>query len=164
MQQQPDPAPTAHAGIELACFDVGGVTLAVDVARVREVARCPVMTKLPRAPSLIEGVIDLRGRVIPVIDLGRALQGAPRVDDPLARVVVIELDGLLFGLRVGRAADVLTLPCAALEEPPALVTQAGYQAVRAVVRRDNDTPVLVISLEHLLERIYRSARGQEDAA
>ncbi len=164
MQLQPDPTPAAHADIELACFDVGGVTLAIDVARVREVARCPVITPLPQAPSLIEGVIDLRGRVIPVIDLGRALQGAPRVDDPLARVVVIELDGLLFGLRVGSVADVLTLSSAALEEPPALVTHAGYEAVRAVVRRDNDTPVLVISLEHLLERIYRSARGQENAA
>ena len=162
--RQPDPTPAAHAGIELACFDVGGVTLAIDVARVREVARCPVITPLPKAPSLIEGVIDLRGRVIPVIDLGRALLEAPRVDDPLARVAVIELDGLLFGLRVGCAADVLTVSSAALEEPPALVTHAGYAAVRAVVRRDNDTPVLVISLEHLLERIYRSARGQEEAA
>ena len=164
MQAQLEQGAAAHADIELACFGVGGVTLAVDVAQVREVARCPVVTPLPKAPSLIEGVIDLRGRVIPVVDLGRALLDAPCVSDPLARVVVLELDGLVFGLRVGSEADVLTLSTAALEAPPALATHAGYDAIRAVVRRENDSPVLVISVEHLVERIYRSARNQEDAA
>ena len=164
MQAQPEQSGAAHADIELACFGVGGVTLAVDVARVREVARCPVVTPLPKAPSLIEGVIDLRGRVIPVVDLARALLDAPGAAGPLARVVVLELDGLVFGLRVGSTADVLTFSTSALEEPPALATHAGYDAIRAVVRRENDSPVLVISVERLLERIYRSARTQEDAA
>ncbi len=149
------------ATIELACFVLGDVTLAVDVQHVREVARCPALTPLPRAPSLIEGVIDLRGRVIPVVDLGRALLDRPVTDDPLARVAVLECDGLVFGLRVGAFADVLTLSTAALEESPALATNAGYEAVRAVLRRDGASPVLVISIENLLERIYRSARMQE---
>jgi purine-binding chemotaxis protein CheW len=144
-------------GIELACFALGDVTLALDVQQLREVARCPLLTPLPRAPSLIEGVIDLRGRVIPVVDLGRALLDRPLADDALARVAVVECDGLVFGLRVGSAAEVVTLPSSALEEPPALATHAGYDAVRAVVRREGLPPALVISVEHLLERIYRSA-------
>jgi len=144
-------------GIELACFALGDVTLAVDVQQLREVARCPLLTPLPRAPSLIEGVIDLRGRVIPVVDLGRALLDRPLAEDALARVAVVECDGLVFGLRVGSAAEVVTLPSSALEEPPALATHAGYDAVRAVVRREGLPPALVISVEHLLERIYRSA-------
>jgi purine-binding chemotaxis protein CheW len=160
---QPDTSASVDAGIELACFAVGGTTLAIDVQQVREVARCPAVTPLPKAPALIEGVIDLRGRVIPVVDLGRALFGLPACDDPLARVVVLEADGLVFGLRVGVAADVLSLPAAALEEPPALATHAGYDAVRAVVRREGEPPVLVLSVEHLLERVYRSARAGEEA-
>lgn len=151
-----------QSGIELACFALGDVTLAVDVSQVREVARCPAITPLPKAPQLIEGVIDLRGRVIPVVDLGRALLDRPVVDDPLARVAVLECDGLVLGLRVGSEAEVVTLPTAALEEPPALATHAGYDAVRAVVRREGAQPALVISVEHLLERIYRSARAQEE--
>jgi purine-binding chemotaxis protein CheW len=151
-----------HADIELACFTLGDVTLAVDVQQVREVARCPQLTPLPQAPRLIEGVIDLRGRVIPVVDLGRALLERDVVDDPLARVAVIESDGLVFGLRVGSAADIVTLSTAALEGAPALATQAGYDAIRAIVRRDGESPLLVISVEHLLERIYRSARAAEE--
>ena len=160
----PSETPDAPAAsIELACFSLGDVTLAVDVSHVREVARCPALTPLPRAPRLIEGVIDLRGRVIPVVDLGRALLDRPVVDDPLARVAILECDGLVFGLRVGAAADVVTLDAGALDEAPQLATHAGYDAVRAVVRREGAPPALVISVEHLLERIYRSARGSEEA-
>lgn len=153
----------SQAGIELACFTVGALTLAVDVQQVREVARCPALTPLPKAPPLIEGVIDLRGRVIPVVDLGRALLGTPIGDDPLARVAVLEAEGLVFGLRVGAVADVVSVSAAALEEPPALATQSGYDAVRAVVRREGEPPVLVLSVEHLLESVYRSARAREEA-
>jgi purine-binding chemotaxis protein CheW len=160
---QPEAAASPLATIELACFAVGDVTLAVDVQHLREVARCPALTPLPKAPALIEGVIDLRGRVIPVVDLGRALLDLPIVDDPLARVAVLECDGLVFGLRIGAVAEVVTLSTASLEEPPALATHAGYDAVRAVLRREGQAPALVISVEHLLERIYRSARGQEES-
>jgi purine-binding chemotaxis protein CheW len=151
-----------QGGVELACFALGDVTLAVELQQLREVARCPTLTLLPKAPSLIEGVVDLRGRVIPVVDLGRALLDRPVADDPLARVAVIECDGLVLGLRVGNEAEVVTLPASALAEPPALATHAGYDAVRAVVRREGAPPALVISVENLLERIYRSARPQEE--
>jgi purine-binding chemotaxis protein CheW len=160
---QSEAAAPQLATIELACFVLGDVTLAVDVQHLREVARCPALTPLPKAPALIEGVIDLRGRVIPVVDLGRALLDRPVVDDPLARVAVLECDGLVFGLRIGAIADVVTLSTAALEEPPALATHAGYEVVRAVLRREGAPPALVISVEHLLERIYRSARSQEES-
>ena len=159
----PAEAHAVHApDVELACFQLGEVTLAIDVAQLREVARCPAITPLPRAPSLIEGVVDLRGRVIPVVDLGRALLGQAVAPDPLARVAVLECNGLVLGLRVGTAADVVKLPGAALEPPPTLATQAGYGAVRAVVRREGAPPALVISVEHLLERIAGSVPAPEE--
>ncbi|MBW2373859.1 MAG: chemotaxis protein CheW, partial [Deltaproteobacteria bacterium] len=106
---------------------------------------------------LIEGVVDLRGAVVPVVDLGRALGEAPVDAGAAARIVLIEVDGLLFGLRVGGATEVLGAEASALEAPPALATQAGYDAVRAVVRRPDARPVLVLSVEHILESVFRSA-------
>lgn len=161
MQAEAQTAPSQD--VELACFVLGKVTFAVEVAQLREVARCPAIAPLPRAPRLIEGVVDLRGRVIPVVDLGRALLDGPLADDPLARIAVLECNGLVVGLRVGNVADVVKLPRAALEAPPALATQAGYGAVRAVVRREGAPPALVISVEHLLERISGSALAQEES-
>ena len=148
--------------VELACLEVRGQSFGVDVLQVREIVRAPAITPLPRAPRLVEGVIDLRGSIIPVVDLGRALGGAPIESDAGARIAIVEVDGLVFGLRAGAASDVLPVSAADVQSPPALVTQAGYEAVRAVVRRRGAGPVLVLSLEHLLESVYRS--GIEERA
>ena len=142
---------------DLACFEVNGNVLAIDVLQIREIVRWQEVTPLPQAPALIEGVIDLRERVIPVVDLGRALGGAAIERSPRARIVVLEVDGLVLGVRVAAAIDVLSLESQTVEPPPQLAMQAGYDAVRAVVRRPGASPVLVISLDHLLENIYRSA-------
>jgi len=149
----------------LGCFEVNGDLYAVDVAQLREVVRWQPVTGLPKAPPLIEGIVDLRGAVIPVIDLGRALHEAPTQPSVGTRIVIAEIDGLTLGLVVDCAVDVLSVDVAALDDPPALATQAGYDATRAVVRREGEAPILVLSLEHILERVYRSGLdGAEDAA
>jgi purine-binding chemotaxis protein CheW len=153
---------TGHAdvAVELACFRAGGVLYGVDVLQVREIVRAQAVTPLPNAPALIEGVIDLRGAVLPVVDLGRAL-GGRAAEGADVRIAVIEHEELALGLRVDAAVDVLGAPAHCVETAPALATNAGYDAVRAIVRRDGAPPVLVLSLEHLLESVYRSARGGE---
>ena len=142
--------------VNLACFEVKGRVYALDVAHVREIVRTQEITPLPMSPALIEGVVELRDGVVPVIDLGRALGGDPCEVSDKARIAVLEMDGLVMGLLVERASDVLSLDAQALEDPPSLATQAGYEAVRAVVRRPEERPVLVLSLDHILESVYRS--------
>ena len=148
--------------VDLACFEVAGCLYSLEVGQVREIVRSQEITPLPMAPALIEGVIDLRGALIPVLDLARALGGEPlAVDDRRTRIVVAEVDAMLLGLKVEAAVDILSLPVEALEDPPALATQAGYDAVRAVVRREGQAPVMVLSLEHILESVFRSAIANE---
>jgi purine-binding chemotaxis protein CheW len=146
----------AENRVELACLEPRGQMYGVDVHQVREIVRGQEVTPLPKAPRLIEGVIDLRGKVIPVVDLGRALGGEALASSPEGRIAVLELEGLRFGLRVQAAVDVVSLPAEAVCATPELASQAGYEVVRAVVRREKDSPVLVLSLEHLLESVYRS--------
>ena len=147
----------AENHVTLGCFEVGGRVYALDVSQVREVVRWQPVTPLPNAPALIEGVVDLRGAVIPVVDMGRAL-GLEAVKPGMrARIAVTESDGLVMGLAVDAALEVLPMDVTRMEDPPALATQTGYDATRAVVRRPNRDPILVLSLEHLLETVYRSA-------
>jgi purine-binding chemotaxis protein CheW len=149
--------------VELACFELEGTLYAVEVTQVLEIVRCPPLVRLPHAPALIEGVVDLRGVVLPIVDLGRALGGDATPDPERARIAVLKVDDLVFGLRVSAAVDVLALPATQVEGIPRLAAQAGYEAVRAVVRRAGAKPVLVLSLEALLERVYRSAAAEEPA-
>ena len=150
--------------VTLGCFEVGGRTIAIDVSHVREVVRWQPVTPLPNSPRLIDGVIDLRGAVIPVVDLGRALGGSPVVVTDQTRIAVTEIDGLVVGLGVDAAVEVLQVDACTMEDPPPLATHAGYDAVRAVVRRPDSEPIVVISLEHLLENIYRSALPEQEVA
>jgi purine-binding chemotaxis protein CheW len=155
-----DGADRFESQIDLACLEVRGQIYGVEVQQIREIVRAQTLTPLPNAPLLLEGVIDLRGVIVPVVDLGRVLGGAPIDSEGQARIAIVEVDGLVFGLRVGAASDVLPVAASDLRSPPALVAQAGYEAVRAVVRRADAAPVLVISLEHVLERVYHSALGE----
>jgi purine-binding chemotaxis protein CheW len=144
-------------GVTLGCFEVDARTYAIDITQVREVVRWQPVTPLPKAPVLIEGVIDLRGVVVPVMDLGRSLGGERVEAGPRARIAITEVDGLVVGLIVDSAVEVLVVEPSALEDPPLLATQAGYDAMRAVVRRPDAEPILVLSLECLIESVYRSA-------
>jgi len=144
--------------VNLACFLLQGNVYAIEVPYLREIVHCQAVTVLPKAPSLIEGVIDLRGAVVPVVDLGRVLDSEPVKESARARIAVVEVEGLVFGMRVEAATHLLTIEATRLEEPPALATQSGYDAVRAVLRRNDDVPVLVLSMDHVLEAIYRSAQ------
>lgn len=144
------------AQVELACLEVRGQIYGIDVQQVREIVRAQTLTPLPRAPELVEGVIDLRGVIVPVVDLGRALGGAPIADAATSRIAIVEIDGLVFGLRADAAAEVLAVPGSSVQSPPALVAQSGYDAIRAVVRRPDLPPVLVLALESVLETVYRS--------
>ncbi len=160
---------TSRAGFDdqvtLGTFEVAGRVIAMDVSYVREVVRWRPVTPLPKAPALIEGVVDLRGAVVPVVDLCRALNGSPMKASSKARIVVTEIDGLVVGFGVDAAIEVLQVDATSMEAPPPLATHAGYEAAKAVVRRSNSEPIVVLSLEHLLESVYRSGpAAQEDAA
>ncbi len=149
---------TNDVTVELACFGVNDQTYGVDVLQIREIVRWQEVTPLPMAPALIEGVIDLRANVVPVVDLGRVLGGEAIEETTEARIAVLEVDDMVFGLRVAVAVDVLSVDASQVDEPPALATQSGYDAVRAVVRRPGEAPVMVLSIEQLLETVYRSAK------
>lgn len=158
------PEDFAENFVTLGCFEVRGRAYALDVAQLREVVRWQPVTPLPMSPALIEGVIDLRGSVVPVVDLGRALGLGPVEPGPRARIAVAELDGLVMGLAVDAALDVTPVDVERMEDPPALAVQTGYEVSRAVVRRPEGEPILVLSLEQLLESVYRSGLPQQEVA
>lgn len=154
MKSAPD-APAALA-VDLACFEIAGQTYAVEIERVREILATPVVTRLPDAPAAIEGVIDLRGALIPVLDLAAFLApaSAPRTSGTRMFVVVVR-DGLV-GFRVERATHVVRVARESLEAVPGLLREAGCDAVAAAVRRDQRPPIFLLDLGVLVERVVRA--------
>lgn len=151
--------------IVLGCFEVDGSVYAIDVSHLREIVRWQPVAPLPRSPELIEGVVDLRDSVIPVVDLGRLLAEKSIEPSAATRILIADVDGLALGLVVDAMEDVLTIDAEDLDDPPALTTHAGYKVTRAIVRRPDQLPILVLSADHILESVYRSALvGEEGVA
>lgn len=89
--------------MQLLLFDLAGQRYAIPLAAVREVLRAVSIAPLPSAPAIVEGVVNLRGRPVPVLDLRRRLGIAARALDPSEHFIIAEIDGRLVAFRVDRA-------------------------------------------------------------
>lgn len=113
-------AASPRAGARLYCtFVVAGRMFAVDAASVTEVFRGRVTTSVPKAPPAIRGLLNLRGRIVPAIDMRRRLGFDVRPDDDGLHVVVVAGGGEAYSLLVDAIADVVEIPAAAIEPPTA---------------------------------------------
>ena len=149
--------------VTLACCEVKGRAYAIEVACVREIVGLAEITPMPNAPRLIEGVIDLRGNLIPVLDLARVLGiGDVAVCDGGGRIVVLDFRGLALGLKVDAATDVMTLDAGELGAVPELATASRDEFVRSIVRRDGEPPIMVLSIEALVKNIDGAVGSVDD--
>jgi purine-binding chemotaxis protein CheW len=131
---------SAPAGSEQAApflataFYLSGRLFAVDAAAVEEVVRLRRTTPVPHAPPYVTGVMNLRGKIVSVIDLGCKLgiHSAPPTED--SRVYIMRDAGELVGVLVDQAADVMELDCGRLEPPPANVRGGEAQYLRGIAR------------------------------
>jgi purine-binding chemotaxis protein CheW len=135
---------------QVVVFELGSEQYGVAIGQVREVIRLPAITAVPRAPAHVHGVINLRGRVIPVIDL-RARLGLP--DDgrrPAARLVVVEVGGVTVGTAVDAVSDVVRVPRSTVEPAGATTLADEPVHVRGVARLD-DRRVTLLDLTRIFD-------------
>jgi purine-binding chemotaxis protein CheW len=124
----------AEATEHLATFFLGREEYGVDVRLVQEIIRVSDITQVPRAPDFIKGVINLRGRIIPVIDLKRKLGLGEVALARQSRIVVVKIKDRLVGLLVDGASQVLKVPLSAIEAAPDEVAEIEAAAVRGVAK------------------------------
>ncbi len=103
--------------LQVVGFRIGNETFGVRIASVREIVRVTEITTVPNAPDTIEGVINLRGKIIPVMDLRKRFGQGEIVTDKKNRILVVELDNKLLGLIVNSASEVLKIPPSEIEPP-----------------------------------------------
>lgn len=139
----------AVAGNQVVIFALGDDRFAVDVGQVREVLRTPPLTRLPGAPEYVRGVANLRGEVVPVVDL-RVKLGEPEGDHEDTRVVVCELEGEVIGIEVDEVQEVATLDPEQIHPAPRRWVEQSQQAVTGIARLDEEL-ILVVDLARLLK-------------
>jgi purine-binding chemotaxis protein CheW len=134
----------------LATFFLSGEEYGVDVRLVQEIIRVSEITQVPRAPGFIKGVINLRGRVIPVLDLKRKLGlGEVAESARTSRIVVVKVKERLVGLLVDGASQVLKVPVASIEAAPEEVVEIDANYLRGVAKLE-DRLIILMDLPKVL--------------
>jgi purine-binding chemotaxis protein CheW len=153
--------PQRHLNRELHIvgFQVGRETYGVPIVSVHEIVRVPEITAVPDAPEYMEGVINLRGKIVSVIDLRKRLGEKQVAPSRRNRILVVEHKGRLCGLIVDSASEVLKLPAAEIEPSSAVFHGGGLNCVTGLAKYRGRLIVL-LDMAGLLE--YSGLRQGEE--
>ena len=110
----------ANSVLQLVGFKVGNEEFGLDILRVQEIIRLRDLTRVPNMPGFVDGVINLRGQVIPVIGLRRCFGLETAAADKRTRIVVAEVNGNVLGFVVDQVSEVLRIASDTMEPPPRL--------------------------------------------
>lgn len=148
--------------LQLVTFHVGDEEFGVEILEVREINRMMEITRVPHAPDFVEGVINLRGQVIPVVDLRKRFGLSAVARDKSARIVVVELGDRVVGFLVDSVSEVLRVPRGLVEPPPPIVGGIDAAYIEAVVKLE-DRLLILLDLRKLLSRGETQELGEFEA-
>lgn len=120
--------------IQLVSFRLGSEVYAINISRVQEIKKMVEITKVPQAPSYCVGVVNLRGKVITVIDLRTKLDMEAIARDKNTRIVVYDVEGIVTGMIVDAVEEVLRIPRSAIEPAPGIATSTASDYIQGVAK------------------------------
>lgn len=135
--------------LQLVTFSIGEEEFGVDILKVQEIIRTMEITKVPRAQDFVEGVINLRGKVIPIIDLRRRFGLDSKNHDKHTRIIVIEINNMIVGFVVDSVSEVLRIPAGTVEPPPPVVAGLESEYISGVGKLQ-DRLLILLDLDKLL--------------
>jgi purine-binding chemotaxis protein CheW len=135
--------------VQMVSFTLDDVEYGINILSVHEILRMPDITRLPNSPSYIRGVINLRGNVIPVVDVRERFGLPDAVITPLTRIIVIEVEERLVGLLVDNVYQVVRVPDKNIDPPSELIEGVSEDFIKGIARHSNRL-IIMLSLGKLL--------------
>ncbi len=141
-------APAVRAG-EYLTYRLGGEEYGVDIQKVQEIRSYEQPTRIPNAPSFIKGVVNLRGVIVPVVDLRLKLNCETADYTDFTVVIVLAVQGRVVGVVVDSVSDVLNLEAAAIKDPPTL-SGGGESDFITGIASVGERMLMLVDIEALL--------------
>lgn len=135
---------------QMVVFEVGAGEFALDILATKEVVGLREIAPVPETPDYVEGVMNLRGNLVPVLDLRKRMRArkGSRNRDP--RIIVANLEGRFVGLIVDRASDVIRVDDENIEPAPDIIVEAGADYVTGIVNLGGRRFITLIDLRKAL--------------
>jgi purine-binding chemotaxis protein CheW len=145
--------------IQLVSFNLDQEEYGVDVLKVREIIRMPVVTRVPNTPHFVEGVINLRGKVIPIISMRKKFGLMEAENDKQTRIMVMDVDGELMGFVVDSVSEVIRISSSEIQPSPAIVASGIDQDCIAGVINQAERLLVLLDLERMFSNDEKSLFG-----
>ena len=151
---------TANAAelLQLVSFHLGGEEYGIEILSVQEIIRMMELTRVPNSPDFVEGVINLRGKVIPVIGMRKRFNMPAIEHTQQARIIVVEVDGHDVGFVVDAVNEVLRIPTDTVEPPPRLA-KVEREMVKGVGKLENRL-LLLLDVQKLLSHTEQAVMAE----
>jgi purine-binding chemotaxis protein CheW len=137
--------------LQIVGFRVGRETFGVPISLVHEIVRVPEITAVPEAPEFVEGVINLRGKIISVIDLRKRFKEKEITSNKKNRILVVEVDGRMFGVIVDMASEVLKMPETEIVLPPNIFEEGELNYVTGL-GKFRGRLIIMVDLTKILQK------------
>ncbi|HXZ30978.1 MAG TPA: chemotaxis protein CheW [Terriglobales bacterium] len=150
-----------NSDLHIVGFRVGRETYGVPITALHEIVRVPEITAVPDAPEYMEGVINLRGKIVSILDLRKRLGEAQVTPSKRNRILVLEHNGRLSGLIVDSASEVLKIPESEVEPPPTEFLEGGLNCVTGLGKHQGRLIVL-LDMAKLLQGSTSKQNNESD--
>jgi purine-binding chemotaxis protein CheW len=134
---------------QIVIFELGSEFFGADIAKVESIIKLQPITQLPHAPSFVEGVTNLRGKVLPVINLRKRFGLPAREIDKNSRIIVVSVDQIEVGMIVDEVSEVVTVPEGVVEAAPAIATSVDSSFIKGIAKLDQRL-VILLDLSRIL--------------
>ena len=140
---------TAQSEKQLVVFDLSSEAYGIDIGTVREIIRLQDITRVPKTPEFVEGVINLRGKVIPVLDLRKRFDLEVADQSEENRIVVVDIRGQDIGMVVDAVTEVLRIPANSVEPPSSVIVTADSDYLVGIAKLEQRM-IILLDLERVL--------------
>jgi len=136
-------------------FRVGEDIYGVPIEKVREIINFSRVTAVPRAPGFIEGIINLRGQIIPVIDINKRFGLEATQKTPVSRIIVTQIGNNITGIIVDEVKEVRAYAEDLFSEPPAAIRGKKNTYIESVIRQSDGSMILILNINDILSKLEK---------
>jgi purine-binding chemotaxis protein CheW len=136
---------------QLVIFELASESYGIEIANVESIIKMQEITRVPKCPDFVEGITNLRGTVLPVIDLGKrfGIEEQKRNND--TRIIVVGFDGMKIGMIVTAVSEVLTIDDSVIEPAPSIVTTINSSFIAGIARIEKRL-IILLNLDQILSK------------
>jgi purine-binding chemotaxis protein CheW len=134
---------------QIVVFELGSEYFGVEIAKVESIIKMQPITQMPHVPAFVEGITNLRGRVLPIIDLRKRFGLLPQEADKNSRIIVVSVDQTEVGMIVDGVSEVISVPEGAVEATPAITSNLDSAFITGIAKLDQRL-VILLDIQRIL--------------